>query len=465
MDRYHSPGTTSSCAPPPPAEALARLRGLCARDPLKNLCRVLQDGKPHLVGGAVRDVLSGLEPSDFDLATSLRPDEAIRLLSQAGIKVVETGIKHGTLSAIIGPHQIEITTFRRPAARDQALFSDSIEEDLSGRDFCINAMAYSCQDQLLVDPFGGRKDLTDNLLRAVGSAEERLREDPLRIMRMLRFGPAQGRTVEAALETAAQKLAGSLKNVSPERIRTEFEHILLSPYPAAGLRSMLKHKVLALLFPELMPMVGFEQNKYHTQNVFEHTLAVIEAAPPELTLRLAALFHDAGKPESLLIGPDGERHFYEHERISERIAKSVMEQLRFSNQSIQSVALLVRQHMRPLECGPAGARRLLRDLGPHFESWRRLKMADVPPVISPQEFTACLNGFDKLIQNEQHRTLAARRFGLVVDGHELIQLGIKPGPGLGKILKQLEEAIIEDPTLNERETLLKLAAQIMHSQV
>ena len=456
MDRSLTPGIAFSADERD--QALSRLEQLASSPVLKSIYSALgSQSDLYLVGGSVRDAFCGRENYDLDLATVLEPEQCSGLLASHDIRVVETGLKHGTLTAVIGSQNVEITTFRKPGAADSSDFSSSILEDLGGRDFTINAMAWSFATKQLLDPYDGLADLKARLLRATGDPMDRLKEDPLRLMRMLRLGPAQDFEVESNLLAAARKCAALIKAISVERVKSELEKILTSPCPAAAMRMMTETGLMAQIIPELLPSLGFEQNRFHSQDVFEHTLSVIEACPPDCELRLAALFHDAGKPATLSVDDEGQRHFYEHEVLSNKICRSVMRRLRFSNDQINEVSALVRHHMRPVECGPAGLRRIMRDLGPFFDKWRLFKFADAPPVMSAEEVNARMQRFDNMVQDEIKRREAEGQKRLAIDGYDLIEIGFKPGPELGAALRQLEEIVIEDPTLNSRENLLSEA--------
>jgi len=408
----------------------------------------------HLVGGTVRDALLELPNADIDLATVLHPDEVVRRLTGAGVRVIETGLQHGTVTAVIHGENIEITTFR---TLEPGRFASTIEADLALRDFTMNALAWSLERRELLDPFNGAADLRARLLRAVGDPGARFREDPLRMMRLLRFGPAADRSVEPGTLTAISALAHLIDSVSIERVRVELERIIIAPNPGAALRLLVTTGLADRVLPELLPSVGFEQNEFHLHDVFEHTIWVIERTPPEVRLRLAALFHDLGKPASLTIGEDGRRHFYRHEEIGGDICREAMHRLRFSNEETKAVTTLVRYHMRPIDCGPAGVRRLIRDLGPWFSEWRSLKLADSPPKMTAEEFASRLARFDEMVRDEAERSKAAPWGALAIDGNDLIALGMRPGPGLGRLLRELEEAVIENPSLNVRATLLERA--------
>jgi tRNA nucleotidyltransferase/poly(A) polymerase len=298
--------------------------------------------------------------------------------------VIETGIKHGTILVVIDDQHLEVTTFRQPSDRNIQIDARDIETDLLGRDFTINAIAFCLATHKLIDPLGGISDLSKGILRAVGDAASRLKEDPLRILRMIRFGDAQGRSIEEATLVAARTLIPLLEQISVERIKHELDQILLCEYPGAGIKKLQELGALPFTIPELMPSVGFEQNRYHIHDVFDHTLAVLDRTPRNRLLRWAAIFHDMGKPNTLSIDENGERHFYSHEVASTTLAWERMEKLRFSHDDMRRISTVVRYHMRPMNCGPAGVRRLIRDLGDNLALWRTFKDADSSPA-TPSE--------------------------------------------------------------------------------
>ncbi len=416
----------------------------------------------YIVGGAVRDLALGQECHDLDLASALPAAVAKEKLEGVGLRVIDTGIEHGTVTVLLGDDHAELTTFRMPSKRSASRFSKSIEDDLSGRDFTINAVAYA--DGQLYDPFGGLEDLSQKKLRTVGEAEERFDEDPLRILRMVRFGSAAGFEIDKAALDAATKLGVKLKDVSPERIKDELSKILVSDEPVAAFETMRQCELFQYFIPEIIPAIGFEQNEFHIHDVYGHTLDVIERTPANLTLRLTALFHDLGKPATFSLGEDGRRHFYCHEQVSVQICKEVMQRLKYSNAEIQRVSLLVAEHMRPVNCGPAGVRRLFRDLGDAFDEWLLFKYADMPPAMSNDEFERLMSGFKELVAEERQKMQLPEYGKLALDGNDIISLGIKAGPVVGQILKQLEERVIENPSLNTKEQLLEVVQKIIKAE-
>jgi tRNA nucleotidyltransferase (CCA-adding enzyme) len=415
----------------------------------------------YLVGGAVRDLLLGIYRGDIDLACNLPPEQTSQILQDAGLKIVPTGIHHGTITVVFNREHVEITTFRAPSSRLKTEYSQTIEQDLCGRDFTINALAFDFARRTIIDPFGGQEDLESMTLKCVGDPNDRFTEDPLRILRMIRFGPGQGRKIEIQTAQAATTHAALLNKISVERIREEICKLLVSEKPAEALRSVKNYELLPYILPELIPAVGCEQNKWHIHDVFEHTLAVIERTPPEILLRLTALFHDIGKPATVSVGDDGERHFYRHEHIGADICKDAMQRLKFSNESIKSTSTLVEYHMRPLACTESAIRRLIRDLGPLLMSWQKFKWADKSPTVAQAVFDLEAAEFNTKLELELARQDRQARSQLAVDGHTLMQeLNMAPGPPLGKIIKALKELILDNPELNEPATLIYKARKL-----
>jgi tRNA nucleotidyltransferase (CCA-adding enzyme) len=228
----------------------------------------------------------------------------------------------------------------------------------------------------------------------------------------------------------------------------------MSPFPDSGVRRLHSIGALPYTLPELLPAVGFEQNKFHIHDVFEHTLWVLKRTPEDRILRWAAIFHDVGKPHTLSVDEGGNRHFYLHELYSETQSKARLEALKFSHKDTQSITTIVRHHMRPLDCGPAGVRRLIRDLGSELPRWRRFKEADAPPIVPEEEFRLTAERFDALLATEQQRAAGPAYGKLAISGDDLKRLGLKPGKEIGKLLKELEELVLDDPTCNTKETLL-----------
>jgi tRNA nucleotidyltransferase (CCA-adding enzyme) len=439
---------------------LKKLTEISELPEIKKLLAALgPESQLHLVGGAVRDALLNHENKDIDLTTKFHPSKISELLEKANIRWEPTGIEHGTILAVFDNTQIEVTTFRKPGRaridRGPEIFSESIDQDLAGRDFTINALAFDLNTKHVVDPFGGIADLEHKIIRAVGSADARFKEDPLRILRMARFGPAANRQIDPATLAAAEGNKESLLSISQERIRDEFIKIICGESAASAVRQLRLIGVLDLILPEIVPSYDFEQNDFHRFDVFEHTLAVLDNCPRDPLLRLTAIFHDLGKPSTLSVGADGRRHFYKHEIESTTMTKTALKRMRCSNNTIKNVSQLVRYHMRPLKCGPTAVRRLIRDLGPLMEPWLQFKLADcLGAKVSSSEILSEIKNFRDLLNQESQRSNFLQ---LAITGDDIKALGITEGPVVGGILNSLRELVLADPAINNRESLIQLA--------
>ena len=442
-------------------ETVDRLKNIAGRSQIQKIKLALpEDSKLYLVGGVVRDVISQIDTEDIDLTTNLEAQDVARFLEAANIRVVPTGLQHGTVMAVIDEKHFEITTFRAGKKENRG----SIIEDLSERDFTINAIAYCLDEHKLVDPFNGFNDLQSAKLKCVNNPTDRFNEDPLRILRAIRFGTAAGRDIDKITAEVIPNFAQHLKTVAIERIQKEISKILLSDFAAEAIRDLHKYNLLEIIFPELIPTIGFEQNKFHNQDVFEHSLSVLSACPKDLMLRLAAIYHDIGKVYTLSVDQQGSRHFYDHEKISAQITQESMERLKFSKEQIDTVTCIVKLHMRPLDCGPSGTRRILRDSGQHYDRWRQFKNADRPVVFDDDLLEQLKVRFDQMVQAEYDRQIGSVYSKLAISGDDLIALGMKPGKQMGALLSELKEMVIEDPEYNDREKLLEIATKRIQSQ-
>jgi len=430
-----------------------------------------------LVGGAVRDRLLGKEGADWDLASILLPMEVMARAKVAGMRVIPTGLQHGTVTLVLGGKPFEITTFRgdgqyldgrRP---ETVRLGVALEEDLARRDFTINAMALPAealssphwQDQV-VDPFGGRRDLEAGLIRAVGDPLERFNEDGLRVLRACRFAAQLDFAIEEATFAAIPQRLGVSAKVAVERVLTELTKLLCGPAPARGLAALAETGLLELWLAPLRPMIGCEQNRYHCYPVWEHTLEVVGHAPPEPDLRWAALLHDAGKPGARTQDPQGGIHFYGHEKGSETIAVEILTRLRASHALIQQVVALVHHHgTHPGPQWSDGAcRRFLRKLQEDslpLERWAAFRGADqsgkglADPAVRAEHLATL----------ERLQALAAARPPLAIkdlalEGKALMAMaGRSGGPWLGGLQHFLLESVLETPDHNTPEGLEALA--------
>jgi tRNA nucleotidyltransferase/poly(A) polymerase len=434
---------------------------------LFEFARVLGDaGKAcYLVGGALRDYLLGREVSDFDVATDARPEEIMRAYK----RVVPTGIRHGTVTVLFEGLEIEVTTFRTESSYsdgrhpDRIEFASTIEEDLSRRDFTVNAMAFDLSSRTLLDPHGGRRDLGRRLVRAVGDPLERFSEDGLRPLRAIRIASQLDFDIDAATLAAIRPSIGRFRAVSAERVRDELQKILLSPVPSRGLRALETTGLLAEISSELASCRGVEQRGMHVFDVLDHLYATVDAAAPELVLRLAALLHDIGKPEAKVERPGEPPTFHRHEEFSGRDAEAFMKRLRFPNAVAEEVAHLVRSHMFSYDetWSDAAVRRFLARVGlGSLDRLFALRIADGTGIIGRPVDPRSLDALRDRIAG----VLAAREaFGLsdlAIKGGDLASIGVPPGPKMGAMLKELLETVIDDPELNDRERLLEIGRRL-----
>jgi poly(A) polymerase/tRNA nucleotidyltransferase (CCA-adding enzyme) len=423
-------------------------------------------GQAWIVGGAVRDLLLARPINDWDLATDLTPEVVASLFR----RTVEIGIRFGTVRVLYRDADCEVTTFRRDGlytdARrpDEVSFTHSLDEDLVRRDFTINALAWDPVDGRLEDPTGGQADLDARLIRAVGDPVERFTEDGLRLLRAVRFAAQLDFDLESGTYRALLLCAPRIERISPERVRLELDRLLQAPRPSAALAVLHETGLLRRVLPELAACYGVTQNAHHAYDVFHHTLAAVDAAPPTRRLvRLAALFHDAGKPRTR-----GEKlgvtTFYAHQSAGRRLVDSAFRRLRYPNEDRERVGHLVQHHMfhyRP-EWTDAAVRRFLREVGDeHLDDLFALRAADSAGNGTRRGATPELDELRRRIAIEVERRSALTVRDLTVNGHDLMhELLIMPGPELGRILRALLEEVLDDPQRNKRETLLGRARAI-----
>jgi len=440
--------------------------------------RTLRDARKQawLAGGAVRDLLRIAQgekltpPQDFDVATDALPEEVQRLFP----RTAPTGIAHGTVTVLADEqHKVEVTTFRgegpyldgrRPSS---VTFLGDIEGDLARRDFTVNAMAWDPIAGDLRDPFGGAPDLRRGLLRAVGEPLDRFREDGLRPLRAVRFASTLRLALDRRTERAIPQALDVFSKVAWERVREELSKLLVrGDPPSRGLRLLRRTGLLARIVPELLEGVGFEQNQYHAYDVFRHTLRAVDFAPPDLTVRLAALLHDVGKPRSAQPpGPRGDHTFYQHEFLGEEMAREILLRLRYPNREAERVALLVREHnwyYLP-EWNDATVRRTIARIGPDAlpDLWalRRADLRARGRLVA--EGLANQQQVEARFEAELRRAAVLKISDLAIGGEEVMAVtGIAPGKRVGEILTALLDRVLDDPDLNTRDALMRLASEM-----
>ena len=411
-----------------------------------------------LVGGCVRDMLMGKKPHDIDITTNAEPDETKRVF--ADFHTLDIGIKHGTVTVIVNGEPVEITTYRTESEYtdgrhpDKVIFTRSIRDDLSRRDFTCNAIAYNPQVGL-VDPFGGTNDIESKTLRCVGIAEERFREDFLRILRALRFASCLGFTIEKDTAKAMHTCKELINIVSPERIFTEISKLLCGKN--AGTILAEYSEILAVALPEIKDMKGFQQhNFHHIYDVLNHTAKVVDSISPTVDLRLAALFHDCGKPDCFSIDEKGVGHFYSHASISGRKAEEALTRLRCDNTTREKVVKLVKIHDSPIELDSKVIKKKLQKYGEEI-LFDLIKLQRADNMGLSPEFLYRQETYDKLEEIARQIIEENQCFSLkdlAVNGNDMISLGLK-GKDIGSALDELLKAVIEEKCANDRESLIE----------
>lgn len=425
----------------------------------------------YIVGGSLRDLLLGRPVKDWDIATSARPEETATLFPGS---VHEN--RFGTVSVRQGETVCEVTTFRREHVYadhrrpERVEFGVDLEEDLARRDFTMNALAWGghgrgreSEERRLHDPFDGEADLRAGRIRAVGRPAERFAEDALRMLRAVRFAATLGFSVEPETLAAMARHAALAAHLSGERVQAELRLIIAAPHPSVALRLMAERGLLEACLPDLAAQQGIPQNKIAGQDLWEHTLATVDAVDPSRPgVRLAALLHDVGKPAALSDG-----HFPNHETVGAEVAERTLRALAFPRHEVERVALLVREHMFNYQpaWGDAAVRRFIRRVGvAAIDDLLALREADNVGSGLPREagHLAQLRARIAAILAARH---ALRLADLAVDGDDIrTALGIAAGPQVGAILRALLELVIADPQLNERRLLLAAARRLAGEQ-
>ncbi len=414
----------------------------------------------YAVGGCVRNFMLGIEPKDYDVTTSARPDEMKQALE--GFRLVETGIKYGTITVIVGGMPIEVTTYRldgnytdnrRP---DNVTFTTKLAEDLKRRDFTVNAMAYSSRTGI-IDIFGGRADLQNGIIRAIGDPDERFHEDGLRILRALRFASCYGLKIEPGTAEAVHRNKALLEHIAGVRIAAELNRLI-----CGDCENVLReyYDVISVFLPELAKCKGFDQHtRYHDRDVLEHTIASVAVIEPKIHLRLAMLLHDIGKPMYFTMGEDGIGHFKGHPKGSAAIAESFLERLRYSRAISDRVTLLVKTHDIVIEDRENLIKRYLNKYGEDaFFDMIKVHIADnmskAPECRERvKTFRAAAETAKKIIASRECFSLKQ----LAVNGHDLKALGYE-GAEIGEKLDRLLELVIDGECENEKDALINALA-------
>lgn len=429
----------------------------------------------YAVGGCVRDVILGKEPEDWDITTSAKPHEVKNIFR----RTVDTGIIHGTVTVLLDKDHYEVTTYRLDGIYEdnrhpkEVSFTSNLEEDLRRRDFTINAMAYN-PEKGVIDLFRGRDDISKGIIRCVGDASERLEEDALRILRAVRFSAQLGFQIEEDTRLAIKAKVKLLKNISAERIRVELTKLLVSDNPDR-IRTLYELGISQVILPEFDCMMKTPQkNIHHAYNVGEHTIKAISIVAGSIAenrfssqerciLRWTMLLHDIEKPSTITMGKDGQNHFRGHQDKGAITAKRIMKDLKFDNETLEAVVHLVRWHDYRFVLTPIGIRRATAKVGKEYmDLLFEVNFADTSGK-APE------NNRDKFIQLEEAKRLYRETIAknecvslkeLDISGKDLIAAGFQPGRKMGLILQRLLDIVIEDPSINEKETLLNIARDI-----
>ena len=439
------------------------------------ICRTLRMGgwRAWIVGGCTRDMIIGRSVNDWDIATDARPVDVISTFR----RVIQTGVRHGTVTVLLNGTGYEVTTLRGDGTYsdgrhpDEVVFVDNLVLDLARRDFTINAIAFDPLDRVITDPFGGCSDLDAKLIRAVGVPRERYREDGLRLMRAARFASMLQFDLENVTAVSIAECADRLACVSSERIRDELFKLLVGRDASRGLRIMQKGRMLEYVLPEAIASIGCTQCRYHAYDVWEHTLHAVDACRSDLVLRLTLLLHDLGKPVSRRWRDTdgtggGDYTFHGHEVDGAEIADRVGERLRFCGELRKRVVHLVRHHM--LSCESNWTHRAVR-------RWvQRVGKENVIDLLEIARADAVGTGVDvvgrlRLLDELSERlrlldvgSMALTVGDLVIGGDDLMSvLGLQRGRVVGKLLKHLLELVVDDPEMNERERLLRAARRYL----
>ena len=418
----------------------------------------------YAVGGCVRDALLGIEPHDYDLCTNALPEQMCRIFDRYSL--VRSGEKHGTVGVVIDHSVIEITTFRTEGGYqdsrhpDWVRFVTTVEEDLSRRDFTVNAMAYS-PARGYIDPWGGKADLQNHILRSVGDPVTRFTEDALRILRGIRFALRFSLTPDAATLDAMFRLAPRLDMLAAERVFDELCKLIL----LADATDLLRFApILTQVIPELRPCVDFQQHSpHHAYDVFTHIAHVVGATPRSLTRRGAERLRDSGKPDCYIFGTDLHGHFPGHAKKSAQIADSVLRRLKAPTALREQVVFLIDHHMTPMEPDKRILRRRLGRYG--IENTRlllTLQEADMGSkgtgiTTGMEQFPLLRRLVDELLDEDACLTVK----DLAVDGRDLLALGFAPGPKMGQCLNALLALVQDDVLSNEKEPLLTKAKEFL----
>lgn len=428
---------------------------------VKEIIATLQQNnfEAYAVGGCVRDSILGREPNDWDITTSASPEEVKALFR----RTIDTGIEHGTVTIMIDKVGYEVTTYRIDGKYEdgrhptEVTFTRNLKEDLLRRDFTINAMAYNDTDGL-VDIFGGLEDIERKVIRCVGDPRARFTEDALRLMRAVRFAAQLGYTIEEETREAMKEIAGNLTKISAERIQVELVKTLVSPNPFM-MKDAYELGLTKYFMPEFdLAMETEQHNRHHMYTVGEHSLVATGHIRADKMLRLTMLMHDFGKPLCITTDEEGIDHYYGHPAKSEEMAEEILHRLKFDNDTIRKVCILIRHHDERIVPGLKYMRRAMARIGEEaFPELFEVQEADISAQSSYKRDIKLVNleanrrDYEEICAKKQCVSKAT----LAVSGKDLIACGMKPGKEIGAVLDAMLQDVIESPEHNEKEYLLK----------
>ena len=425
------------------------------------------DAELYLVGGSLRDLVLGKNPKDYDFATNLRPHDTMAKLSGMGFSVIGTGLKHGTITLVYNGNNYEITTYRIDYAYtnrrrpDAVGFASSLFQDLSRRDFTINALAYNPRTGI-IDHFDGIKDINDKLVKAVGNPADRFNEDALRMLRAIRFSASLDFTVDKKTYDAIVLAKDGMKYLSKEKIRDELVKLLTSNNPRIGLTYLKDAGLMDFIIPELTAFFEYNQcTPYHDKDLFEHTICVVENTENDLVLRLAALLHDIAKPRCRTFDEKGHAHFYQHHKTGGGMTKDILSSLKFDNATVKRVSVLVYEHMTRFNPLPKNStlKRMINRVGSeNLDSLFKLQKADILASAPPHDITG-ISAVEQRCKDILNAKQPLSVKDLAVNGDDIMSLGIPRGPVIGNILNTMLKMVLEQPELNDKSILMKFVQE------
>ena len=423
----------------------------------------------YLVGGAVRDGILDIETKDFDFTTNASSEDSIKMLNKNKYKTTEIGRAFGTIETTVEDYSIHITTYRedkynKDSRKPEIKTSGELETDLSRRDFTVNAIAYDINNNEIIDPYGGLKDLSEGLIRTPDTADISFSDDPLRMLRACRFVSTHGFTPNNEIFKAISKNAERIEIVSTERIRDEFTKLLTGKDPSLGLKAFVESGLSELIMPELNELKIEVDPKHHHKDVYEHTMVVLDRVSPTLVSRMSALLHDIGKPKTKGI-ENGKVHFRHHEVVGAKMSKKILKRLKYDNETIKKVSLLVENHLRPhtfkMGWTDSAVRRYIIDAGGLLEELNDLVRADITTKNKAkyEEINKYLDEMEERIKEvAEKEELSKLRPPL--SGDEIMEIfDLEPGPSVGIIMKALYEQRINDGEVSKEEAT-KLAKEV-----